>query len=144
MIRFAFFLLITGIIGYGLWNGVHHMHNSEGQPEQSADESRVKDGKILLNEEIFTQSGLATAKAVQERGQITIPTNAVIWWDDKAWVYAEQDNYIFLRVPVEITATAENGNYAVTGIAPSAAVVTTGAQLLLSEEMRGNMHMEDN
>ncbi|MDX2074395.1 MAG: hypothetical protein SFX19_08550 [Alphaproteobacteria bacterium] len=72
-----------------------------------------------------------------------MPANAVVWWDDKAWVYVEKGSYVFVRTPVEITKTLENGAYTVTGIASSDVVVTTGVQLLLSEEMRGNMHMED-
>ena len=143
MIRFVFALFIMGIIGYLLWNGAHNLRNPEGQQEQSAGESHAKEGKIVLDEEIFTQSGLATAKVTEDRGQITIPASAVMWWDEKAWVYVRLDGYTFSRVPVDITRTVESGDYAVTGIASTASVVTIGAQLLLSEEMRGSMHMED-
>ncbi|MDX2074394.1 MAG: hypothetical protein SFX19_08545 [Alphaproteobacteria bacterium] len=52
---------------YLLWNGVHRLRGAEEKQEQSLQETRIKDGNIVLDEEVFTQSGLTTTTADEEK-----------------------------------------------------------------------------
>lgn len=63
-----------------------------------------------------------------------IPASAVVWLQDKAWVYAKKSETGFSRIEVPTSAPVNNG-YFVSGIfAPGDIVVTQGAQALLSAE----------
>jgi hypothetical protein len=66
---------------------------------------------------------------------VLIPNNAVIWHDGKPWIYIKVKNEQFLRTP--ISADVEVGDsWFNQNIKPDAEIVTSGAQLLLSEEFK--------
>ena len=63
-----------------------------------------------------------------------IPVSAVVWLQDKAWVYVKKSETGFSRIEVP-TSTRVNKDYFVSGIfAPGDQVVTRGAQALLAAE----------
>ena len=63
-----------------------------------------------------------------------IPASAVVWLQDKAWVYVKKSATGFSRVEVPTSISVNNGFF-VSGIFASGdQVVTKGAQALLSEE----------
>ncbi|MDE3152835.1 MAG: hypothetical protein KGL93_11370 [Gemmatimonadota bacterium] len=64
-----------------------------------------------------------------------VPRSAVVWAEGGAWVYVKSGPTAFTRQPISTDAPTADG-YAVPGLAPTAAVVTRGAQFLLSEEYR--------
>ncbi len=61
---------------------------------------------------------------------VTLPPEAIVSWQGKSWVYVRRDATHFTRR--EVSAA----------IAPGTMVVTTGAQQLLSEEMRSQLGEE--
>jgi hypothetical protein len=62
---------------------------------------------------------------------VVVPRDAIILWQGKSWLYIRRSPTKFARR--EITAEVP---------APGDEVVTTGAQQLLSEEMRSQLHEE--
>ncbi len=63
-----------------------------------------------------------------------IPGSAVVWLQDKAWVYVKKSETGFSRVEAPTSTSVDNG-YFVSGIfAPGDLIVLKGAQALLSEE----------
>jgi hypothetical protein len=63
-----------------------------------------------------------------------VPYSAVVWLQDKAWVYIKKSETGFTRVEVP-TSNQVNDGYIVSGIfPPGAQLVIKGTQSLLSEE----------
>jgi hypothetical protein len=66
---------------------------------------------------------------------VVIPASAVVWSEDKAWVYEQVTDERFSRSPVPTDVPVEGGYFAGEGFAAGDKIVTVGAQALLSEEM---------
>jgi hypothetical protein len=66
---------------------------------------------------------------------VVIPASAVVWAEDKAWVYAQVSPERFSRRPVPTDVPVEGGFFAAEALAAGDKIVTVGAQALLSEEM---------
>lgn len=82
------------------------------------------------------------AVPVSQTGVI-IPGSAVVWLEEKAWIYVRQDAHTFVRRAIDPTRPAGNDGYVVTSLAPGAEIVVQGAQMLLSEEFRAQVPVED-
>lgn len=67
--------------------------------------------------------------AAPKHPRVRVPDSAVVWLDGKPWVYVEEGGGRFVR--------RELGSQ---GIAPDARVVVSGAQMLLSQEFRTQIH----
>jgi hypothetical protein len=77
-----------------------------------------------------------------EQGVI-VPRSAVVRYAGKQWVYRALDGGRFVRreiTPVEATAA---GYFVTASLAPRMRVVVTGAQTLLSEELKARIRPED-
>jgi hypothetical protein len=74
---------------------------------------------------------------------VIVPAAAVVWHAGKAWVYVKDgDGESFARH--EVFATQElDGGWFNTGLEPGAEVVVSGAQLLLSEELKYQIRNEN-
>lgn len=81
----------------------------------------------------------------QEGGRtgVMIPKSALVWHLDQAFVYIKTGKDRFSRRPVTHFSAAADGYFISDGIEPGEELVTTGAQMLLSEEMRGQIPDED-
>ena len=71
---------------------------------------------------------------------VIVPYNAAIWYGGKAWVYHRYDMEKFVREPITTDMESSNGWFIpeenASGLKPGDAIVTNGAQLLLSEELK--------
>jgi len=65
-----------------------------------------------------------------------IPKSAIIWNVGKPWIYAESSNNSFLRHPIFKLEEVDDGWVVQFENIPPRAIVTKGAQLLLSEEYK--------
>jgi hypothetical protein len=72
---------------------------------------------------------------------VTIPASAIVWWQDKAWVYHRTDPNTFTRTEIATDLPGPDGSYVVGGIPNDAEIVMEGAQLLLSEEFRAQIQV---
>lgn len=65
-----------------------------------------------------------------------VPETAVVSWQGRSWIYRRTGPQTFERVAISTDVPAPGGGYLVEGLPAESQVVTRGAQLLLSEEMR--------
>ena len=75
-------------------------------------------------------------KAKSNTTGVIIPNTAVVWYGGKPWVYRKTGNDQFSRLPVNTDVEIENGWFYKGNLKPNDQVVTSGAQLLLSEEFK--------
>jgi hypothetical protein len=78
----------------------------------------------------------------QQTGVI-FPKSALIWSMDQAFVYLKMDGDKFTRRAVNNYATTNTGYFISHTLKPGEQVVTIGAEMLLSEELRGQLSNDD-
>lgn len=76
-------------------------------------------------------------------GGLAVPQSAVVWLQGKAWVYLRTGPRTFVRREILPDRPGPNGGYIVTGLPPGDEIVVQGAQMLLSEEFRSQVPIED-
>ncbi|MGC2415004.1 MAG: hypothetical protein WA459_20185, partial [Stellaceae bacterium] len=74
---------------------------------------------------------------------VVVPEAAVVWLQGKAWVYHRTDPSTFVRREIAPDHAGPDGGYVVTGLPAEADIVVRGAQMLLSEEFRAQVPIED-
>lgn len=76
---------------------------------------------------------------------VVVPSSAVVWWAGRAWVYRQMGEDTFSRheIPTDMPDGANGGGFVVPASALSGegAIVTSGAQMLLSEEFRSQIQV---
>ncbi len=74
-----------------------------------------------------------------ESAGVVVPGTVAVWWQGKAWVYVETRPNEFTRCEIATDFPVEQGWFVTSGLAAGERIVTTGAQLLLSEEFRAQI-----
>jgi hypothetical protein len=74
---------------------------------------------------------------------VMIPKSALLWAMDQAFVYVKTDNNTFSRRAITHYTLSNDGYFISEGLQPDEELVITGGQMLLSEEMRGQIPDED-
>jgi hypothetical protein len=74
---------------------------------------------------------------------VIVPERAVVWHAGRAWCYVKEDDDKFLRMPVATSRAAAGGWFNASGFEPGQQIVITGAQLLLSEELKYQIRNEN-
>jgi len=76
------------------------------------------------------------------RSGAVAPRSAVIWQTGKTWVYVQTEKEKFARREVVLEDPASDGWFT-RSLKPGDKVVTRGAQMLLSEEFKSQIRVED-
>lgn len=84
---------------------------------------------------------LAYLPTQTEASGVVVPQSAAVWWQGKSWVYVQRSPEHFARVEVPADQPVRNGYVVRGGLGPNDPVVATGAQLLLSEELRSQIQV---
>lgn len=71
----------------------------------------------------------------EEQGYFA-PETAVVWWQGKAWIYLEENKGHYVKQELPATESVNDGWFVPKQFAEGKPVVVTGAQLLLSDELR--------
>ncbi len=77
------------------------------------------------------------------RQGVALPASAIVWQAGKSWVYRDNRDGSYSRLPVDPQPSSDKALFADMALAPGTHVVVTGAQTLLSEEFRGAIPSED-
>jgi hypothetical protein len=77
------------------------------------------------------------------RTGVTVPAAAVVWHGGKAWAYVKEEDDLFVRKEVLSLDDLGDGFFATQNFGPGNQVVVSGAQLLLSEEMKLQIRNEN-
>ena len=72
---------------------------------------------------------------------VTVPAEAVVWWQDRAWIYRRTGPEAFERNQIATDQPAPEGGFIVKDLLGGAEIVTRGAQFLLSEEFRAQIQV---
>jgi hypothetical protein len=72
---------------------------------------------------------------------VAVPAAAIVWWQDRAWVYRRTGPETFTRVMIPTELPAPGGGLVVKNLPAKAELVTSGAQSLLSEEFRAQIEV---
>lgn len=72
-----------------------------------------------------------------------IPNEAIIWYAGQPWCYVQQQEGVFKRRALAGGISRSNGIFMESGFAEGDELVISGAQMLLSEEFRWQIHDED-
>ena len=74
---------------------------------------------------------------------VNVPPGAIVWWQDRAWVYRRIGTDRFTRTEVPTDLPTPGGGFIVkaSALPKTATIVTQGAQLLLSEEFRAQIQL---
>jgi hypothetical protein len=79
----------------------------------------------------------------QDTEGVIVPNEAVVWYGGKAWVYRKEGTDRFLRQPINTDREAGNGWFTTGQVKVGDSLVTSGAQLLLSEEFKYQIKNEN-
>lgn len=89
------------------------------------------------------QVNALTATANKISSGVIVPNTAIIWYAGKPWVYLKTDAESFSRTPVNTDIEVDNGWFYQGALKANDHVVTSGAQLLLSEEFKSQITNEN-
>ncbi len=93
------------------------------------------------------RAGMRVAARVRMGGAtasgVIVPSAAVVWHAGKAWAYVKDDEQSFARYEVSTTDEMEGGWFNTVGFDDDDEVVVSGAQLLLSEELKYQIRNEN-
>jgi hypothetical protein len=70
---------------------------------------------------------------------VAVPAEALVWWQDRPWVYRRTEPATFVRTRIATDQPTPGGGYIDRNLGKEAEIVTRGAQLLLSEEFRAQI-----
>jgi hypothetical protein len=74
---------------------------------------------------------------------VVVPSSSTVWFQGRAWVYRRTDGDTFVRTAISTELPTPDGGYVVNNLPQNVAIVTRGAQLLLSEEFRAQIQVEE-
>ena len=77
------------------------------------------------------------------RNGVVIPLSAVTRFGGKPWIFVQTGDDTFLRREIALETPADEGWFTTRAIKPGERVVVSGAQMLLSEEQKYQIHMGD-
>ncbi len=102
---------------------------------------------LIDTEDFFVRPGAAVsaalpASAKSEQG-VNVPRSAVVRFAGKDWVYRESAGDHFTRREIVPAQIIPEGYFVTEDLAPGTRIVVTGAQTLLSEELRARIQPED-
>jgi hypothetical protein len=93
------------------------------------------------------RAGMRVEAHIQVQGAskqgVLVPSDAVVWYLGKAWAYRKESEEKFVRKLVDTAQAADNGWFDATGFKEGDVLVTSGAQLLLSEELKFQIKNEN-
>jgi membrane fusion protein, multidrug efflux system len=110
-------------------------------PATSTDPQFQGQGFLFLVRSNAPTAGAALTAQIQTDGApasgILIPAVAIVRHESKGWAYVQTGDDKFIRREAELDRPSGAGYFVTTGFAAGDKVVTVGAQLLLSEELKG-------
>jgi hypothetical protein len=77
------------------------------------------------------------------RDGVVVPSAAVVWHGGKAWAYVKEEDEVFVRKEVSTSQELAGGWFDARHFEPGDEVVVSGAQLLLSEELKFQIRNEN-
>jgi len=97
-----------------------------------------------ISDPVGNTANTASTKDSAHQQGVIVPASAVVWYGGKAWIYRKQGQDKFTRLPIPTNQQHTDGWFSDSGLLkPGDEVVTSGAQLLLSEEFKYQIKNEN-
>ncbi|MFO0838812.1 MAG: HlyD family efflux transporter periplasmic adaptor subunit [Phycisphaerae bacterium] len=101
---------------------------------------------VLRNEPTVLQPGTPVVAHLPKAGEpltgVLVPDSAIIRYGGLAWVFVRTSDDAFQRCPVKLHSPTPDGWFLTEGISAEDSVVTRGAQVLLSEQLKQQIEAE--
>jgi len=100
---------------------------------------------FMVDEQIPTGTRVVVSlsKNLEEVSGVFIPGEAVLWHAGKPWVFKRLSDGVFARLKIEADVDLGMGWFEVNAFVPGDQIVVSGAQLLLSEELKYQIRNEN-
>jgi multidrug efflux pump subunit AcrA (membrane-fusion protein) len=125
----------------------HQVNARYVSPAPQTDASLPGATYFYLAEGQALRTGMRVAGQLQLSGKaragVAVPEAAVVWHGGRAWAYVREDPTTFVRRPVSTAEEIGNAWFNPQGFEPGEQVVVSGAQLLLSEELKFQIRNEN-
>ena len=100
---------------------------------------------LIATPEFAVRPGMAITARIptlnkSARG-VMVPRSAVVRYAGKEWVYRELNDHRFVRLDIVPAEIAERGYFETEILAPGMRIVITGAETLLSEELKAEIQI---
>lgn len=86
---------------------------------------------------------ITLAERTANQPGVIVPASAVVWYANQPWIYQKQGTDKFVRRRISTEIETDSGWFNTTGVQAGDEAVTTGAQLLLSEEFKYEIKNEN-
>ena len=104
---------------------------------------RASNNALRIGMRVIATTPTISTNNHQQTNGVIVPNTAVIWYGGKAWVYLKLSVDKFTRKPVSTEIEVNGGWFNQGGLKANDEVVTSGAQLLLSEEFKSEIKNEN-
>jgi predicted RNA-binding Zn ribbon-like protein len=98
---------------------------------------------LLRKNALEITPGAAVTGFIKVRGDplqgVEVPGSAVVRHERRAWVYVQTGKARFTRTPIPLEHASGDGWFVSEGVGPSDRIVVSGAQVLLSEELKSQI-----
>jgi hypothetical protein len=98
---------------------------------------------ITLDQNVRLRSGIIAVPlesvSYHQKTMVVIPSSAVVWLNNKAWIYVQKDEDHFVRGAVSTEEPFKDGWLVEKNTIDGNKIIISGAQLLLSEEFRSQI-----
>jgi hypothetical protein len=74
---------------------------------------------------------------------VMVPRSAIVRYAGNEWIYRELDGDRFVRLEISPAEITDRGYFVTENLAPGTPIVVTGAQTLLSEELKAHIQVQD-
>ena len=74
---------------------------------------------------------------------VVVPRSAVVRHEQRVWVYVQTDQATFARKQIGLNHPTDGGWFIAEGLSPSDRIVVSGAQILLSEELKPQIRLAE-
>lgn len=104
---------------------------------------RASNNALRIGMRVIATTPTISTNNQQQTNGVIVPNTAVIWYGGKAWVYLKLSVDKFTRKPVSTEIEVNGGWFNQGVLKANDEVVTSGAQLLLSEEFKSEIKNEN-
>jgi hypothetical protein len=74
---------------------------------------------------------------------VVVPRSSAVRHEQRAWVYVQTDQATFARKQIGLNHPTDDGWFITEGLSPSDRIVISGAQVLLSEELKSQIRLAE-
>lgn len=99
----------------------------------------IADSKIPAGTRVVA----SLSASLKNTAGVLVPNEAVIWYSGKPWIFKQLSDGVFARVEIDAAVDLGAGWFEVETLRPGDKIIVSGAQLLLSEELKYQIRNEN-